>query len=168
MNNPCSLYISQKLFSLWGKYEVQNQNGQLAMMVKGEPSLTRRQIVYDPDGKQIGSIHQVFLSFFPKFEIEIGGKSAGTISTRPGFRLKLNLEYFGWSLRGDLIGWNYDVFDQNGNPIAQIRRELWHLTDHYAIHFSKPDHALPLLLLALAVDCITDAMRNTANASNAA
>ncbi len=152
-----SLYIKQKLFSLWGRYTVENAAGQVVYTVQGEPSLTRRQKIFDDSGHQVGELHKALLSWLDRFEISIHGRPAGTIQQKFGFRPKLELDYFGWQVRGDIWGWNYDVQDSRGAVIARIRKELWHLTDHYAIHYDDLQCGLPLLLLALAIDCICDA-----------
>ena len=62
-----SLYISQKFFSLWGKYTVENEAGQTVYTVQGEPSLTRRQKVYDDAGSQVGELHKVLFSWLARF-----------------------------------------------------------------------------------------------------
>lgn len=161
-----SLYIAQKLFSLWGKYTVENEAGQVVFTVQGEPSLTRRQIVYNEAGQKVGELHKVLLTFLSRFEIDIDGRPVGTIQQKFGFRPRLELEYFGWQVQGDIWGWNYDVYDRQGRCIAQIRKELWHLSDHYAIHYDDQTEALPLLLLALAIDCIHDAQAAASSASS--
>lgn len=152
-----SMYIAQELFSLWGKYDVTNEQGNLLYHVKGEASFFRRQNVYNASGQHVGLIEQKFSWLIHKFEIFEYGESKGTIES--SFRLigtDLNMNYFGWSVKGNWTGWNYDVYDSQNNLIASIRRELWHLSDHYAIHYSRKEDALSLLLLALAIDCITD------------
>ncbi|WP_276813194.1 LURP-one-related/scramblase family protein [Faecalibaculum rodentium] len=160
-----SLYISQKFFSLWGKYTVENEAGQTVYTVQGEPSLTRRQKVYDDAGSQVGELHKVLFSWLARFEIDMDGRSVGTIQQKFGFRPKLELDYFGWRVQGDIWGWNYDVCNAQGQVIAQIRKEIWHLTDHYAIHFNDLKDGLPLLLLALAIDCIHDAQAAASSSS---
>ena len=44
--------------------------------------------------------------------------------------------------------------------LAKIQPEHWHLSDHYAIHYEQKQDELPLLLLALAIDCIKDAAQH--------
>ncbi len=97
-----SLYISQKFFSLWGKYTVENEAGQTVYTVQGEPSLTRRQKVYDDAGSQVGELHKVLFSWLARFEIDMDGRSVGTIQQKFGFRPKLELDYFGWRVQGYL------------------------------------------------------------------
>lgn len=80
-----SLYISQKFFSLWGKYTVENEAGQTVYTVQGEPSLTRRQKVYDDAGSQVGELHKVLFSWLARFEIDMDGRSVGTIQQKFGF-----------------------------------------------------------------------------------
>lgn len=158
-----SMYIAQEFFALWGKYEVTNAAGQMMYRVQGHPAFLRSQSVYNSQGTEVGNIKQQF-SILPKFDIAINGRTAGTISSQfRFFHPALDMNYFHWSVEGNFFGWNYDVYDRAHHRIAEIRTELWHLTDHYAIHYEYEKDALPLLLLALAIDCIQDANRSASS-----
>lgn len=162
MNN--SLYIAQKLFSLWGEYSVVNEKDEQVYTVKGVPSLLRKQFVYDLHGMQIGSIQQRFTFLLPEFAISEYGREVGTISGKLSFlRTRLDMNYFHWSVEGDLMGWNYDVYDRAHHLIASIRKEIWHLSDHFAIHYEYERDALFLLLLVLAIDCICDQSKSASS-----
>lgn len=87
-----SLYMARKLFSLWGRYTVENEAEQV-----------------------------IFTG------------------------------------QHDIRGWNYDVCDRQGRCMSRIRKELWHLSDHCAIHYGHQAQTLPLLWPGLAIDCIHDA-----------
>lgn len=152
-----ALYIAQKIFSLWGKYDVVNQNNELVYTVQGQLAFLRRQLIYDRAGREIGSIRQKLSFLLPQFAISEYGKEVGTISGKFSLmKIRLEMQYFGWQVEGDFLGWNYDVFDASGSQIASIRKELWHLSDYFAIHYDNPDNALSLLLLVLAIDCVMD------------
>lgn len=160
-----TLYIAQKLFSLWGKYDVVDENNQPAYSVEGVPAFMRKQLVYDKYGKEVGTIKQRFTMLLPEFTITENGREVGAISGKFSvFRNKLDVQYRQWNVEGDFWGWNYDVVDARGNLVACIRQELWHLSDHYAIHYANPEDGLSLLMLALAIDCIHDA--SAANSAN--
>lgn len=152
-----AIYIAQKIFSLWGKYDVVNQNNELIYTVQGQPALLRRQLIYDRAGREIGSIRQKLSFLLPQFAISEYRKEVGTISGKFSLmKIRLEMQYFGWHVEGDFLGWNYDVFDTSGSRIASIRKELWHLSDHFAIHYENSENALSLLLLVLAIDCVMD------------
>ncbi|WP_304684033.1 LURP-one-related/scramblase family protein [Ileibacterium valens] len=156
-----TLYIAQKIFSLWGEYDVTNEQGQMVYHVKGVPSFLRKQLIFDASGAQVGEIKQQF-SFLPEFNIYIHGRQVGTIKSRLSlFKTNLDLNYYHWNVVGNFFAWNYQVFSQSNREIATIGVELWHMSDHYYIRFDQEQDALPLLLLALAIDCIRDASQHS-------
>lgn len=158
-----SMYIAQEFFSLWGKYSVTNENNQVIYQVQGHPALLRSQSIYNARGTEVGQIKQQF-SLLPAFDIRIDGRTAGTIRSQfRFFHPALDMDYFHWSVEGNFFGWNYNVYDRAHNLIAEIRTELWHLTDHYAIHYQYEKDQLPLLLLVLAIDCIHDAQQSASS-----
>lgn len=92
----------------------------------------------------------------PRFELKLYDKPVGTIQQKLSLKTKLDLDYYGWSVQGDMLGWNYEIYDQTNTLLAKIQPEHWHLSDHYALHYEQKQDELPLLLLALAIDCIKD------------
>lgn len=92
----------------------------------------------------------------PRFELKLHDKPVGTIQQKLSLKTKLDLDYYGWSVQGDMLGWNYEIYDQTNTLLAKIQPEHWHLSDHYALHYEQKQDELPLLLLALAIDCIKD------------
>ena len=76
------LLIKQRVFAWGDTYDVYDSNGQPKYYVKAEIFSLGHQIhVYNKrTGEEVGSIHQKLLTFLPKFEIVIGGRTVGTIS----------------------------------------------------------------------------------------
>jgi len=152
-----SLYIAQKLFSLWGTYDVAREDGTIAYTIKGSPSLTRKLTIYDGNGQPVGLVHQAFLSLLPCFEIIRNGEKLGTIQQKLTLlRPKLVMNYMGWQADGNVWGWDYEVRDDAGGLVGTIQTELWHLSDHFSIHYEREEDALPLLMLVLAIDALQD------------
>lgn len=165
------LYIAQKMFSLFGKFDVKNQNGNLAYRVIGKPSLTKTLKIENAKGKPIGSIHKKMIVLLPTFEMFEDGKKIGEIRKEVSlFRPKLSVSYEGWKVEGDFFNWNYVVKNDKGQTIAKIDKELWHMTDHYAIHYEDDQDSLVLLMIVLAIDAIREeesaVTTNAANASS--
>ncbi|EOS59823.1 hypothetical protein C815_01985 [Firmicutes bacterium M10-2] len=153
-----SLYIAQKFFSLWGTYEVFNENGAVEYRIKGSPSLTRTLTVYDAQDHELGKIHQVFMSFLACFEILRNDEKIGTIQRKFSFfHPKLIMNYMGWQASGNIWGWNYKIYDDSGREVGTINTKIWHLTDQFSIEYERKEDALPLLMLVLAIDAIQDA-----------
>lgn len=162
-----TMYIEQKFWSLWGRFEVLHADGSLDFTVQGEPSLTKKLLIFDPQGRQVGEIRQAFFSFLPKFELYENGQLIGEIHKDLSlFRPKYSISCGGWQAQGNLLGWDYKVTGPDGNLIGQIHQEIWHITDHYAITYADGTDALRLLMLVLAIDAVNQQEENARNAAN--
>ena len=50
------------------------------------------------------------------------------------------------------MGWDYQVVNAQGNLVATISKELFHLTDHYVLDIIDPRDALCVLMLVISID----------------
>ncbi len=155
-----ALYIAQHIWSFWGKYEVKNEYDQVLFYVQGQKSLLRKQIVYNAQNQEIGRFEQTW-SIPNKFLIFEPGKPEEKIEQKWRFiHPELFMTNNGWRIVGKKLGWNFEVLDSKGNLIATIDKELWHMSDHFAVHYNHWQDALPLLFIVLAIDCILDGKNN--------
>lgn len=153
------LYIDRKLWSIWGKYDVFFEDGDVACTVKGHPSLGRKLTIHDPDGREIGMLKQIILRMFATFEIWRDDVVQGYVNQK--FSLlhpKLEVDYRDWYVEGDFFQWHFVVYNSNDDLVGRVDQEIWHLTDHYVIEANSND-ALDVLMLVLAISAIKDAQR---------
>lgn len=147
------LLIKQRVFSWSDSYDVYDENGNRKYFVKGEIfSLGHKLHVYDNNNYEIGVIKQRLLTFTPAFEIEVAGATIGTIQKKISFfRPKYNIDFNGWNVEGDFIGWNYSVFSNN-NLIMHISKQWLHWGDTYVIDINNPNDEFMGLMLVIAID----------------
>ncbi len=93
------------------------------------------------------------LTWMPKFELYTANGLWGTLCREfflfhPRYRLDGN----SWRMKGDFFEWDYTVEDGLGQPVATVSRELFRLTDTYVLEVGRPENALGVLMLALAID----------------
>ena len=56
-------------------------------------------------------IRQKLFNLLPVFEIETGGIKRGQIEKQfTLFRPKYDIDFNGWRVEGDFLGWDYDVY----------------------------------------------------------
>ena len=67
------------------------------------------------------------------------------------FKPNYEINYNGWRVEGDFLGWNYDVYEEC-SAIIQIRKELLHWGDTYVIEYGNQEQELDALLLVIAID----------------
>lgn len=147
------LLIKQRVFSWSDTYDVYDEDGNVKYFVKGEfLSLGHRLHVYDAYQNEVGLIKEKFFSFLPVFDIEINGMELGRIEKKfTWLKPKYEVELNGWSVEGDFLGWEYDVFS-GSSSVIHITKEWLHWGDTYVIDFVDPADELMGLLLVLSID----------------
>ena len=155
------LLIKQRVFSWTDSYDVYDENENPKYFVKAEFfSLGHQLHVYDRNNHELGVIRQRLLTFLPAFEIEIGGRVRGEIRKQFSFfKPRYEIDYNGWRVEGDFLGWDYDVY--NGcSSIIHISKELFHWGDTYTINFADPKYELEGLMLVIAIDAANCTQNN--------
>lgn len=148
------LMIKQRIFSWTDAYDVYDASGVAKYFVKAQwLSLGHRIHIYDKQtGQELGSVHQKLLTLLPAFDVIIGGRIMGTVRRNfTLFRQNYEVDYRGWSVEGDFMGWDYRIL-QGDRMVASITKELFRWGDTYVLKFSDPADALPGLLLVIAID----------------
>ena len=148
------LCIKQRVFSWTDSYDVYDENGVARYFVQAEFLTLGHQIhVYEKQtGRKVGSIHQRLLTFLPTFDIIVDGQSQGCVSKQFSlFTPRYEVDFRGWDVEGDLLGWDYSVH-QGNLEIMNISKQWLSWGDTYTLQYSNPAHEMPGLLLVLAID----------------
>ncbi len=147
------LLIKQRVFSWTDSYDIYDESGRPKYFVKAEfLSLGHRLHVYDQGGNEIGLIKEKLLTFLPAFEIEERGVAKGRIQkTFSFFKPRYEIDYKGWRVEGDFLGWDYDVYS-GCSAVVHISKEVLHWGDTYAIDIFNPADELDALMLVIAID----------------
>ena len=145
--------IKQRVFSFGEKFDIYDEQGNVKYFVKSELFSFGHQLhVFDMQDNEIGSVHQVLFSFPKQFEIVMNGSTKGYITKQfTFFYQKYDVDFNGWSVEGDFLDWNYDVYS-HGRPIIKINKEWLAWGDTYTIDFEKPEDELMGLMLVIAID----------------
>jgi uncharacterized protein YxjI len=151
------LHIRQRIFSWGDSYDVFDDSGEARYEVRSAFFSLGHQIhVYDKRADEtrdeVGSIRQKLFTLMPTFEIEIGGRVIGTVRKKfTLLRQNYEVDYRGWDVEGDFLGWDYKVV-QAHREVLSITREIWNWSDTYTLRFRDPADEIPGLLLVLAID----------------
>ena len=123
-------------------------------------SLGHQLHVYDRNNRELGVIRQRLLTLLPAFEIEINGQIRGEIRKQFSFfKPRYEIDYNGWRVEGDFLGWDYDVYS-GCSSIIHISKELFRWGDTYTINFADPKDELEGLMLVIAIDAANCTQNN--------
>ena len=147
------LLIKQRVFSWTDTFDVYDENEDVKYFVKGEFfSLGHKLHVYAKTGEEVGVIRQRLFTLLPKFDIEIGGQEMGCVEKKfTFFKPKYELDYNGWRVEGDFLGWDYQVYAAC-SLVMEISKEPFHWGDTYVIDIADPKDEQMGLMLVLAID----------------
>lgn len=147
------LLFKQRLFSWFDSFDIYDEEGRTAFVVKGALSWGHRLNIYDANGNPIGRIQEKVLTWLPKFEMYLGDRYIGRINKEFSFfKPKFNIDCNGWRVEGDFFEWNYRILNVYGQAVATVSKELFNWTDTYVIDVRDPQDALYALMLVLAID----------------
>lgn len=147
------MYFKQRLFSWFDSYDIYDEDGATLYTVEGQLSWGHCLHVLDAAGRHVGTVQERVLTLLPKFELYFGEQYVGCVQKefsllRPRYHVDCN----GWRMEENFWEWDYTIWDDGGNPIAQISKELLHWTDTYVMEVADPRNALCVLMLVLAID----------------
>lgn len=148
------LLIKQRVFSWTDTYDVCDGTGEAKYFVKGELfSLGHKIHIYDKcTGEELGCVAQRLLTLLPTFDIFVGGELIGTVKRKfTLFTQDYQVDYRGWDVSGDFLGWDYRVTDGN-REVMSISKQWLTWGDTYILRYSNPANELPGLLLVIAID----------------
>ena len=147
------LIFKQRMFSWFDSYDIYDEAGNTVFTVKGELAWGHLLRIYDALGEEVGYIKEKIFTWFPKFEMYLGGNYVGSINKEFSFFTpKFNVDYKGWHVDGNWLEWDYNIRDSAGVYVANVTKEVWNWTDTYIIDVYNPNDAVYALMLVLAID----------------
>ena len=147
------LTFKQKMMSLASKYEVYDEEGNIAYKIQGRIRIPKRFDIYNAQGEKIAMLKSKFFDIMPQFRLFIDGQEVGRVKKKfTFFTQKFKVDCNDWKIDGNILGWNYSIVDANNGLVASMEKKLWHLTDQYVLNIADPKDALLVLMIVLAID----------------
>lgn len=147
------LTIRQRIFTLTDSYEIRDHAGRPRYSVWTEFLTLGHHIHVDDaqSGREVGTIDERIFTLFHRADVDAGGKIFEVKREITFFRPKYTLSN-GWRIKGDFLGWDYEITDADGSTVATVSKELFHLGDTYTLVTEKPENELAALLAAITID----------------
>ncbi len=150
------LLIKQRVFAWSDTYDVYDQFGEPKYFVKAEVfSFGHVLHIYNhATGEEVGEIREKLFKFLPTAQISVKGRILGTIRKEFTFFVpKFTIDYNGWQVEGDFLGWEYSVRSSVGT-VASISKVLFTFGDTYEISIYDPKDELDVLMTVITIDMI--------------
>lgn len=163
-----SLFTSTKVFTLHHHIDITDENEQVVYESNTKfPSLHDKTDITDAAGNQVAHIERKFFSLHERHFITMADGMRFELSNELFHLVKdiTNIEGLGWQLRGNILGLNFELYDENGEIIAVMSQKMFSLHDKYCVDIYRPElEQIVVAILITLQHMISD--RESASASS--
>lgn len=137
-----SLFTSTKVFTLHHRITITDENENPVYTVQTKfPSLHDKTDITDAQGNHVAHISRKLFTLHERHFVTMADGIQFQLSNEIWHIVKdiTNIEGLDWQMRGNIIGLNFEIYDNDGSVIAVIGQKLFSLHDKYCIDIYRPE-----------------------------
>lgn len=159
--------IKQKMWSLGGKFTIQDEMGIPSYQVEGSfLQIPKTFTVTDMQGSIVSQIEKEFLTFLPRFTVQLSDGTSFVLRKEfTFFKPRYQIDNLAMTIQGDFWDMNFEL-TQNGQKIAQISQEWLRLTSTYNIEVFDETYSDLVISLVIAIDYVKEMEAAAASSSS--
>ncbi len=138
-----SLFTTTKILSLHHHIDVTDSNENVVYQAESKFfSLHDKTDISTVSGEHIAHMERKILTLHQRHSITMADGKAFELSNELFHFIKdiTNIEGLGWQLRGNLLGLNFELYDENDSIIAVIGQKMLSVHDKWCIDIYKKQH----------------------------
>ncbi len=138
-----SLFTSTKVFTLHHHIDITDDKENLVYESNTKfLSIHRKTDITDAKGRQVAHIEAKVLTLHARHYVTMADGTSFELSNELFHLVKdiFNIEGLGWQLRGNIVGLNFQLYDENGKIVAVIGQKMLSLHDKYCIDIYQPEN----------------------------
>ena len=129
-------YTKSSVIAIKGKTEIMDAAGNMIAHLEKRPiSLHEKHFITMADGREITLSNEIF-------------HIVKDIT---------NIEGLGWQLQGNIIGLNFNLLDENGEPVASVGKKAVSIHDKYRIDIYRPEHEQVVVAIVIQLEKMLEA-----------
>ena len=164
-----SLFTSTKVFTLHHRIDITDDREQVVYQAQTKfPSLHDKTDITDASGNPVAHIEKKILTLHPRHFITMSDGQSFELSNELFHLIKdiTNIEGLGWQLQGNILGLNFELYDQAGNVIAVIGQKMLSIHDKYCVDIYQPELERQVVAILITLQHMIRDRENTAAASS--
>ena len=164
-----SLFTTSKLISIRQHIDVTDGSENLVYYAETKfPSLHDKTEVYDAQGNHVAHFEKKIFTLHQRHFITMEDGTAFQLATEFWHFVKdiTNIDGLGWQLRGNILGLNFELYDQNEEIIAVISQKMLSLHDKYCIDIYRPEYEQIVVTILLTLQHMIRDRQNAASSSS--
>ena len=150
-------FLVKQKFRLGGeRFDIKDDRGVVNYKVEGSFfQIPKTFTIYDAYGEQVSEISKEFFTLLPRFTIQLRNGSNFVIRKKlTFFRDKYEFDDLGLRIEGNIWDLNFKLLDDRDQVIAEIRKEIFHLTSTYTVTVYEDSYADQVISLCVAIDYV--------------
>ena len=150
-------FLVKQKFRLGGeRFDIKDDRGVVNYQVEGSFfQIPKTFTIYDAYGEQVSEISKEFFTLLPRFTIQLRNGSNFVIRKKLTFwRDKYEFDHLGLRIEGNIWDLNFKLLDDRDQVIAEIRKEIFHLTSTYTVTVYENSYADLVISLCVAIDYV--------------
>ncbi|MCM3309172.1 LURP-one-related family protein [Streptococcus oralis] len=150
-------FLVKQKFRLGGeRFDIKDDRGVVNYQVEGSFfQIPKTFTIYDAYGEQVSEISKEFFTLLPRFTIQLGNGSNFVIRKKLTFwRDKYEFDNLGLRIEGNIWDLNFKLLDDRDQLVAEIRKEIFHLTSTYTVTVYEDSYADLVISLCVAIDYV--------------
>ncbi|MCR5200177.1 MAG: LURP-one-related family protein [Saccharofermentans sp.] len=164
-----SLFTTSKVFTLHHHIDITDGAENVVYQANTKfPSLHDKTDITDAQGNQVAHIEKKFFTLHERHFVTMADGKKFEVSNELFHIIKdiTNLEGLGWQLRGNILGLNFELYDENGGVIAVIAQKLISIHDKYCIDIYQPVYEKEVVAILITLQHIIKDRENAQAASS--
>ena len=157
-----SIYTALVPGDLHQKIEVKDEQGQTLYWTKSSVfTLKGKTDIFDASGTQVAHLEKKPVSLHEKHFITMANGQKFTLSNELLHIIKdiTNIEGLDWKIKGNIIGLNFTLFDQNDEPVAAIGQKMLSVHDRFSIDLYQPQYEKTVVAIVIQLQKMLTARR---------
>ena len=148
--------VKQKLRLGGERFDIKDDRGNIDYQVEGSFfQIPKSFTIYDAYGEQVSEISKEFFTLLPRFTIQLRNGSNFVIRKKlTFFRDKYEFDNLGLRVEGNIWDLNFKLLDDRDQVVAEITKELFHLTSTYQVSVYDEDYSDLVISLCVAIDYV--------------
>ena len=150
-------FLVKQKFRLGGeRFDIKDDRGVVNYQVEGSFfQIPKTFTIYDAYGEQVSEISKEFFTLLPRFTIQLRNGSNFVIRKKLTFcRDKYEFDDLGLRIEGNIWDLNFKLLDDRDQLVAEIRKEIFHLTSTYNVTVYEDSYADLVISLCVAIDYV--------------
>ena len=150
-------FLVKQKFRLGGeRFDIKDDRGVVNYQVEGSFfQIPKTFTIYDAYGEQVSEISKEFFTLLPRFTIQLRNGSNFVIRKKfTFFRDKYEFDNLGLRIEGNIWDLNFKLLDDRDQLVAEIRKEIFHLTSTYNVTVYEDSYADLVISLCVAIDYV--------------